>query len=346
MNTVSLIQNHWYIIGTRLGLPENVLKEFWKEASRLKMSPAETYCCCKMLLYWHLEGNNVTVETFLDAANFPPFCFDETVSVIKSMLLEEVADKSHLTTLSSEVNDTERQYAAMVAEVVELLDQCDANIDKYKHYLDHCKSEHSQKQTIEKNVYEHVANISDLIGALRNNGYISHMDLSWLKRLIHDIANSSKALRVIQKYEEMNVAQKLHWSNMSSTQTTSQKMFLMAKTNKSPALLSGKDVSGTKSVATKLAGIDETDALLESAGVGSVILYWKISDGVRLEVPKSITQSMSQVCSKAGITHIGTIVNQNVTLVEIVQMTHTSKHVCTYVCTMHTVDKMTVCQAI
>ena len=77
--------------------------------------------------------------------------------------------------------------------------------------------------------------------------------------------------------------------------------------------------------ATKLVGIDESDAVLDSAGVGSVILYWIVSGDVRLEVPVSITHSLSQVCSKAGITHIGTVVNQNVTLIKIIEIARSGK---------------------
>lgn len=327
MNTVSLIQTHWYIIGLRLDLPEEVLKEFWTSASQLEASPKETYCCCKMLLYWHKKEKNLTFEKFRNAVNFPPFCFDEMFPLIKSLLLNEIANKSHF--LSNKVIDTDRQYATMIAEVVELLDQCNVSLAKYKHYLDHCKSERLQKRNIDKFVYEHAANFSDLISALEDNGYITHADLSWLKYLVYDVANSTEALSVIEKYEETNVAQKLHWSSLSKVQAL-KGTFLVAKTDKSPALLSGKDVSKTKSAAAKLANIDETDAVLHSAGVGSVILYWKVSNSVRLEVPEFITLSLSQACRKAGITHIGTVVNQIFSLVEIIRIKHTSKY------TLHT----------
>ena len=246
MNTVSLIQNHWYIIGSRLDIPDHVLKEFWTESSQLKLSPKETYCCCKMLLYWQEKGKNVTVEKFLVAVNFPPFCFDGTTNLIKSTLLDNVVYKSHFIKLPNEVNDNEREFAAMIAEVIELLTKCNVDFEKYKHYLDHCKSQQTHKQNIQKNIYQNVTNFSDLVRALRNNGYITITDLSWLKYLVDDVANSSEALSVIQKYEEMSVAQKLHWSDMSKTQT-SQKTLLMAKTDINPALLSGKDISNIKS---------------------------------------------------------------------------------------------------
>ena len=324
MNTVSLIQNHWYTVGTRLDLPEDDLKKLWTEASQLKVFPKETYCCCKMLLYWHKEGKIQTVEHFLHAINFPPFCFDETLPLIKNILLDETTDKSVFSALPNEVNDTDRQFALLITEVAEILSKCNVDLDKYKQYLDHCKSVRSLKGDVDKHAYEHATNFSDLIRALENNGYITHAELSWLKYLVHDVANSSEALHVIQKYEAMNVAQMLHWHSISKAQASHEK-FLMAKTDKSPAMLNGEDLSNVKSATTKFIGINETDAMLNSAGVGSVIIYWKVADDVRVELPESITQSLSRLCSKAGITHIGTVVNQNVTLVEVIQMTHTSK---------------------
>ena len=90
----------------------------------------------------------------------------------------------------------------------------------------------------------------------------------------------------------------------------------MAKTSKDPSLLSGDDISQAKSAAVKVINLDETDALFDSAGVGSVIVCWRLNSDAAIRLPDTISPSAKEMCDAADITHIGTIVNQTTTLIK------------------------------
>ena len=319
MNTVSLIQNHWYVIGTRLKLSEGILKEIWKDATRADVCPKETFCCCKMLLHWFKTGKNLTVKNFLEAVQLAPLGLDKKIPLIKSLLVDETTDKSVYSSSLSGLDETEKIYAVMIAEVTGIISKSDTPLDKFKLVLHHSKNVHTNRRKIDKEVYENASSFSTLIDSLQNYGHITHTELSWLKYLVHDVAKSSEALNVIKRYEEINIAHKIHWQSMSKTEGI-QGTFLIAKTSKDPSMLKGNDLSQAKSAAVKLVGLDETDTVLDSAGVGSVIIYWKVYNGFTVALPGSITPSLKQMCDKADITHIGMMVNHTITLMDIRQI--------------------------
>ena len=304
MNVVFLIQNYWYIIGIRLNISEGLLKKIWNEISDANIISKNVYCCCKMLAHWHKKGKDVTVGEFLRAVSIGPLGLDKKVDVMKSILLDKPSDKLILNTSPKTLDDTEKQYALMIVQVSKIINESDTDLNTFKLFLNQCKSMHSNKPKIDQEIYEKALTFTELIDALQNNGHITQIDLSWLKYLVGDVANNSEAMKVIEKYEEMNiVAHKLHWHNL----TKSDKTLLMAKANMDPALLRSTDVSKLKSVAVNMVGLDDTDALLDSAGVGSVVMYWKIFKDTSLELPKTITPSMEQLCDEVGITHIGIV---------------------------------------
>jgi len=318
MNTVHLIQNHWYIIGTRLKLSEVALTEIWNEATKADVFFKEIFCCCKMLFHWHKTGKDVTDDNFLEAVQFPPLGLDKKIPMIKSLLVDETTDKSVYSAFSSELDETEMQYALMIAEVTEIVSKSDVPLDKFKLVLRHSKSVHSNKRKIDKEVYKNASSFSALIDSLQNFGHITHTELSWLKYLVH-VAKSSEALSVIEKYEEMNIAHKIHWQSIPVAEKL-QGTFLIAKTKKDPSILTGSDLSQAKSATVKLVGLDETDALLDSTGVGSVILYWKLYNDLMVRLPDSISPSLKEMCDAADVTHIGTIVKHTTTLIETKQL--------------------------
>ena len=312
MNTVHLIQNHWYVIGTRLKLSEVALTEIWTEATKADIFSKEIFCCCKMLFHWYKTGKDIT--DFLEAVQFAPLGLDKKIPMIKSLLEDETTDKSVYSTFSSELDETEMQYALMIAEVTEIVSKSDVPLNKFKLVLRHSKSVHTNKRKIDKEVYENASSFSALIDSLQNFGHITHTELSWLKYLVY-VAKSSEALSVIEKYEEMNIAHKIHWQSISAAEKLPG-TFLIAKTKKDPSMLTGSDLSQAKSATVKLVGLDETDALLDSTGVGSVILYWKLYNDFMVRLPDSISPSFKEMCDAADVTHIGTIVKHTTILIE------------------------------
>jgi len=325
MNTVYLIQNHWYVIGTRLKLSEVTLTEIWNEATEAAFK--EIFCCCRMLLHWHKTGKDITNDRFLEAVQFAPLGLDKKIPTIKSLLLDETTDKSVYSDFSSELDEAGMQYALMVAEVTEIISKSHVPLDKFKLVLRHSKYVHTNKRKIEKEVYENTSSFSTLIDSLQNYGYITHTELSWLKYLAYDVAKSSEALSVINKYEEMNIAHKIHWQSISTTER-SQGTFLLAKSNKDPSILTGVDLSQAKSATVKVVGLNETDALLDSTGVGSVIIFWKLYSDSVVRLPDSISPSLKEMCDAADITHIGTIVKHTTTLIKTDQLKIENGEVC------------------
>ena len=297
-------------------MSEEPLKKIWEKALDIDIQSRNVHCCCKMLTEWHKRGNDVTIEKFLQAVNFGPLGLDKKVDIIKSILLDESSDKSVFTASLSTPDEIEKQYALMIVQVTKIISESDTDLNIFKQFLRQFKNSQTHKSKIDKEIYENSSDFSDLVDSLQNNGYITQTELSWLKCLVHDVANSSEALWVIERYEEMNIAHKLYWHNGGHLHGT----YLMAKTNKDPASLSGSDVSKVKSAAVKIAKLDETDALFNSAGVGSVIIYWKVSSDIVIELPESITLTLRQMCYEVGVTHIGTVFKRKSTLVEVQQL--------------------------
>ena len=316
MNTVYLIQNQWFAIGTRLKLSEADLTEMWNEATRADVFSKETYCCCKMLDHWfNKAGKNLSNDSFLEAVEFAPLGLEKKISTIKSLLANKAVDKAVYADTADELDETEKKYALMIAEVVKII-KSDTTLDVFKLVLRHSKKPHTNEGKINKEVYEKASNVSTLIESLQSYGYITHTELSWLKYLVHDVAKNSEALSVIKKYEEINIANKIYWKNISNTDEHLQGSFLVAKTSKDPSLLSGDDISQAKSAAVKVINLDETDALFDSAGVGSVIVCWRLNSDAAIRLPDTISPSAKEMCDAADITHIGTIVNQTTTLIK------------------------------
>jgi len=319
MNTVYLIQNQWFAIGTRLKLSEADLTEMWNEATRADVFSKETYCCCKMLDHWfNKAGKNLSNDSFLEAVEFAPLGLEKKISTIKSLLANKAVDKAVYADTADELDETEKKYALMIAEVVKII-KSDTTLDVFKLVLRHSKNIHTNKRKIDELVYEKASSFSTLIDSLQSSGFITHTELSWLKYLVHDVAKSDEALSVIKRYEESNIAHKVYWKNLSKTEHL-QGTYIVAKTSKDPSMLTGDDISQTKSAAVKMVGLHETDILFNSAGVGSVIIYWKLYSDAVVELPDTITPVLKKMCYATNITHIGTIVNQTTTLIETVKL--------------------------
>ena len=317
LNTLFVIKYHWYIIGTRLNISEDVLKDMWEEASSTNASSKEVFCCCKMLMHWYKQGSDLSVENFLKAIDFAPLGLGEKIPFIKGILLDEVTDETALSSSSGDLDETEKCYASMIAEVTKVISKSDISLSMFKLHLDHCKNARTNERKIEKKVYEKASNFSDLIDTLQSKQYITHTELSWLKYLVDDVANNLEALNVINKYEQKSIAHMICWKKELSFQGN----FLVAKMNKHPASLTGNDVSRAKAAISKSFGHENTDMLFDSAGVGSVIIYWKVTNNILIELPDALSPFLMKACNEAGITHIGTVIDKLETLIEIQQLT-------------------------
>ena len=313
LNAVNYIKDHWYIIGIRLRVSEKQLNNIWEDSCKADVISKKVYCCCKMLSVWYKEGNNVTVQFFLNAVSLSALGLSDKIPVIRSILLDSSSDKSVHDASHLKLDEVQKRYALMIVEVIKIIDGSDTDVDILKLFLSHCKDARTSKAKISSDVYDKATSFSEIISALEINGFITHLELSWLKYLVSDVANSTKALNVIEKYEQLNIAHMLHWRSDVKQDGT----FLFARTDTSPELVRGSDVSKAKSVTSKLFGIEETDVLLDSAGVGSVVIYWRLCSNQFNQSPETITKSLKQMCYEASITHVGAVVDRNITMIDI-----------------------------
>ena len=168
-----------------------------------------------MLICWHKQRNNSSVSALLHAVNIPPLL--DKLTLISNILLDEDNNFAELNKSSSNVDEAEKQYALMITDVTEIISNSKIDTNKFKQYLDHCKDMQTHERKIDRNVYENALSFSDLIDALESNGYISQVELSWLKHLVADVANNDEALEIIKRYEEMNIVYNLHWQDGKQT---------------------------------------------------------------------------------------------------------------------------------
>ena len=304
LNTVNYIKDHWYIIGIRLKVSEKHLNNIWEDSCKAGVISKEVFCCCKMLNVWYKKGNNLTVGKFLSAVSLSPLGLSDKIPLIRSILLDSSSAKSVHDASHLKLDEIQKQFALMIVEVTKIIDDSDIDLDTFRLFLNHCKDTRTNKAKIDSSVYEKATSFSDMISSLEINGFITHLELSWLKYLVGDVANSTKALDVIKSYEQLNIAHMLHWCSDAKQDGT----FLFARTDNIPELVSGSDVSKAKSVTTKLFGIEETDVLLDSAGVGSVVIYWRVCSNEIDQFPRMITASLKQMCNEACITQVGVVV--------------------------------------
>jgi len=269
-----------------------------------------------MLSIWYKEENNLTVGNFLSAISLSPLGLSDKIPLIRSIVLDSGSDQMVHDTQHLKLDEVQKKYALMIVEVAKIIDDSDTHLDTFKLFLNHCKDIRTNKAKIDSDIYDKVTSFSDLLNALEINGFITHLELSWLKYLVSDVAKNSKALDVIKNYEKLNISHMLCWRGDSKQDGT----LLFARTDNTPEFLSGNDVSNAKSVTTNLFGYEETDVLLDSAGVGSVIIYWRVCSAEIKQLPEKISTSLKQMCDEASITHVGIVVNQNITMIDIVSL--------------------------
>ena len=72
------------------------------------------------------------------------------------------------------------------------------------------------------------------------------------------------------------------------------------------------------SAASRIVNIKESDSILNSSEVGSVVFYWKLLDNsIRIEIPKVVNASLIKECQDVDLTHVGIMIDGSLTLVNI-----------------------------
>lgn len=299
MNIVCYVQEKWFVVGMRLKIPLTILGDIYKECcdNQIPTDSADTFCCIKMFRYWLSDGNNISVDTLLNALE--TVILKYKMSSIESALKLQLVEDNY----SNPPEKQQQSYLTMIAKICAQLNKSEDDINDVLAYLKLSK--------IDLNVLNNVTTFVDLVSSLEKYEYLNKTDLSWLKYIV-DYTYSPEAQEIIQNYETSLLADKIYWCSNHSTGT-----FLIGKLSNQPETATIKNISLAKSVASEIAGIKNTDSILNSSEVGSVICYWKITSNIDFEIPENISKLIKTKCKNVGLTHIGKATNDNIELVRI-----------------------------
>ena len=279
------------MVGMRLKILPSILDDICKECDDnwIPADSADTFCSIKMFNFWLSSGENISVDTLLSVLG--------TVNLKYKISCIETALESHLV-IGNHSDPPEKQqqsYLTMLTKVSIELNKSEVDINDVLIYL--------KLSNIDLNFLENVAKFSDLLHSLEKYNYLTKTDLSWLKYVV-DYVRNIEAQKIINDYEISLLADKIYWSGSHPSGT-----FLVGRISNKPETVTIKNNSLAKSAASDVVGIHNTDSILDSSEVGSVIFYWKIIDGAEFEIPKSISNSVKRKCKDAGLTHIGKMVD-------------------------------------
>ena len=307
MNIVPLIQEKWSLIGTRLKLSSDILDDIWQAANdeQIPTESRNTFCCVNMLTTWFKTSDSVSADAITMAIDVPHVGLKTKIPTIEAALTSEYIPTSSSVEKPSTTppEKLEQPYFDMITKFCVELNKTPHSISHILAYLKVCK--------ISPDVYANISDFPELIESFERHGLLNKTDLSWLKNIAYH-TKCDKATEVIEKYESLLLADKIPWYSNHSKGT-----FLVGKTNKKPESVTIKDSSDAKSAASRIVNINESDSILNSSEVGSVMLYWRLIDKGVIEIPKIADVSIIEECRNVHLTHIGIMVDDNLNLTNI-----------------------------
>ena len=308
MNAVPVIKEKWEIIGLSLGVSKEMLNEICHKACELKIVQKSLFCCVKMLSYWFLNSNpqHVTADAIMEVISAPYVDLTEDkVSKSKDVLTScNFSSNSIIQEYTvTPPEDHEKAYVEMKTNVCVEFKKSQSSIENILLYL--------QIVNVNPSIYQDVSSFPGLFASFEKHKIMNKTDISWLKTIAEHV-KCTKALKIIENYESLSIADKIIWKNCILD--IAGNMFFAKISNKPLESCTIKDASNAKAVMCKILEITETDGTLEFSGVGSIIFYWRVEKNTKIVIPKIIHPSILRSCRQAGITHIGTITNGNIQL--------------------------------
>ena len=323
MNIVPLIQEQWTLIGIGLKLSTDKLDDICHAASDEQI-PAEsrnTFCCVKMLTTWYKTSDNVSVDAIITAIDAPHVGLKAKIPSIEAALSLEYIPTSDRTekTVTNPPDKLEQPYFDMITKFCLELSNSQHGISAVLTYLKVCN--------VNSDIYAEISDFPELVKSFEQHELLNKMDLSWLKNIAHH-AQCKEAIKVIEEYENSLLADKIRWYSSHSKGT-----YLVGKTDKKPESVTIKDSSNAKSAASRIVNIKESDSILNSSEVGSVVFYWKLlNNSIRIEIPEVINTSLIKECQDVDLTHVGIMTDGSLSLTSI-------GGIGTYVCTNRTIQQ-------
>ena len=308
MNIVPLIQENWSFIGTRLKLSSDKLDNIWQAASEQQI-PTEsrnTFCCVKMLTSWYETSDDVSADAIIMAVDAPHVGLKNKISSIEAALKSEYVplDSSAGQSVTNPPEKFEQPYFDMITKFCLELGESQHSISDVLVYLKVC--------SINSDVLKEISDFPELARSLEKHKLLNKTDLSWLKNIACHV-QCTKATKVIEEYENLLMADKIPWYSSHPTGT-----YLVGRTDKKPENVTIKDSSDTKSIVSEILNIKESDSVLDSSEVGSVIFYWKlINRDIKIQIPETASVLLITCCKNIGLTHVGTMTNGKLNIASI-----------------------------
>ena len=308
MNIVPLIQEKWSLIGTRLRLSSDNLDGIWQAAidEQIPTESRNTFCCVNMLTTWYKTSESASADVIITAIDAPHVGLKTKIPTIEASLTSEYVPTSNRAekTVTNPPEKLEQPYFDMITKFCLELSKSQHSLSDILAYLKVCN--------INSDIYAEITDLPELVKSFERHELLNKMDLSWLKNIAHHI-QCTKASEVIEEYENLLLADKIPWYS-SHTKGS----YLVGKTDKKPHNVTIKDSSNAKSTASRIVNIKESDSVLNSSEVGSVVFYWKILvSGIRIEIPKVVKASLIKECKDVDLTHVGIMINGNLSLANI-----------------------------
>ena len=310
MNTLPFIQEKWQLIGIKLGVPTDKLDLFFQEAEQEVPSESfNTYCCIKMLTYWLHNSDEISADIIMNIVSAPHVGLKDKMSSIKEALTSHHVSSSSNSPkryARSPPEGHEAPYVEMKTNLCKELNSSEYSIDDVLLYL--------KNSDIDPNVIRNISSFPDLFKSLETHDLIHKAEVGWLKA----IAKYTKCEIAIEKYSSLLIADKTTWSHDSFSKISNG--FFVKCSENSLEKTTIKDCSNAKSIASKILGLKETDGVLDSTEVGCLTFYWKVKESITISIPKFKDVSLMKSYKDTGITHIGTITNGEVQLVNIAEL--------------------------
>ena len=308
MNIVPLIQEKWSLIGTRLRLSSDNLDDIWQAAidEQIPAESRNTFCCVNMLTTWYKTSDSVSADVIITAIDAPHVGLKTKIPTIEASLTSEYVPTSIRAekTVTNPPEKLEQPYFDMITKFCLELSKSQHAISDILAYLKVCN--------VNSDIYAEITDLPELVKSFERHELLNKMDLSWLKNIAHH-TQCTKASEVLEEYENLLLADKIPWYS-SHTKGS----YLVGKTDKKPHNVTIKDSSNAKSAASRIVNIKESDSVLNSSEVGSVVFYWKILvSGIRIEIPKVVKASLIKECKDVDLTHVGIMINGNLSLANI-----------------------------
>ena len=315
MNIVRFVQEKWQVIGLNLQIPRERLDWISEEADRenIPLQSLDTFCCIKMLTYWLQNSDDVSANAIIEVIKAPHVGLkDKIPSILEALTSSTVDFKLDKTTkkyATSPPESHEMPYIEMKTDVCNAFEESQCSINGVLLYL--------QNINIDPDILRNISSFPDLFKSFEVHNLLHAGDPAWLTTIAKYV-KCPKALEVIEKYSRLLIADKTICSCDSFNKPING--FVAKFSDKTLENCTVKDCSNAKTAVRKILDLKDTDGILDHSEVGSLTFYWRVKENITITIPKFTCASLIKNCKDNGITHIGTITDGNLQLVNISEL--------------------------